>query len=152
MHTAVMQHLPRATAVIGAAAVSDFRPLAAATEKLRRTGPLTLELEPTEDILAEVGRRRARGTLLIAFAAETDSQNAVENGRKKLLRKGADAIVVNDVSLPGLGFDSESNAATLLTSEGAMELLPMSKVALAGHILDEVVRLRAAVTARLTSV
>ena len=152
MHTAVMQHLPRATAVIGAAAVSDFRPLAAATEKLRRTGPLTLELEPTEDILAEVGRRRARGTLLIAFAAETDSQNAVENGREKLLRKGADAIVVNDVSLPGLGFDSESNAATLLTSEGAMELLPMSKVALAGHILDEVVRLRAAATARLTSV
>jgi phosphopantothenoylcysteine decarboxylase / phosphopantothenate---cysteine ligase len=144
--------LPRATVVIGAAAVSDFRPVRAATEKLRRSGPLTLELEPTEDILAEVGHRRARGTLLVAFAAETDSQNAVANGREKLLRKKADAIVVNDVSLPGLGFDSESNAATLLTLEGASEFPPMSKIALAGHILDEVVRLRAAATAQLSTV
>ncbi|MBB5056454.1 phosphopantothenoylcysteine decarboxylase/phosphopantothenate--cysteine ligase [Granulicella aggregans] len=152
MHAAVMQYLPRATAVIGAAAVSDFRPLTAATEKLRRSGPLTLELEPTEDILAEVGRRRARGTLLIAFAAETDSENAIANGREKLLRKGADAIVVNDVSLPGLGFDSESNAATLLTQEGVTGLLPMSKGALAGHILDEVIRLRAAASAQLSAV
>jgi phosphopantothenoylcysteine decarboxylase/phosphopantothenate--cysteine ligase len=152
MSGAVMQYLPQATVVIGAAAVSDFRPVTVATEKLRRSGPMTIQLEPTEDILAEVGRKRAPGTVLIAFAAETDSKNAVENGREKLLRKGADAIVVNDVSLPGLGFDSESNAATLLTPEGVIEFLPMSKVALAGHILDEVVRLRATATARLSAV
>jgi phosphopantothenoylcysteine decarboxylase / phosphopantothenate---cysteine ligase len=152
MHAAVMQYLPQATVVIGAAAVSDFRPASVATEKLRRSGPLTIHLEPTEDILAEVGRRRAAGTILIAFAAETDSENAVENGREKLIRKGADAIVVNDVSLPGLGFDSESNAATLLTLEGDVDLPPMSKIALAGHILDTVGQLRAASSARLSAV
>jgi phosphopantothenoylcysteine decarboxylase/phosphopantothenate--cysteine ligase len=113
---------------------------------------LTIQLEPTEDILAEVGRRRAAGTILIAFAAETDSENAVENGREKLLRKGADAIVVNDVSLPGLGFDSESNAATLLTKEGEVALPPMSKLALAGRILDAVTQLRAAASSRLSAV
>ncbi len=152
MSAAVMQYLPQATVVIGAAAVSDFRPVMMATEKLRRSGPMMIQLEPTEDILAEVGRRRAAGTILIAFAAETDSENAVENGREKLLRKGADAIVVNDVSLPGLGFDSESNAATLLTLEGAAELPPMSKISLAGHILDEAVRLRATASTHLSAV
>jgi phosphopantothenoylcysteine decarboxylase/phosphopantothenate--cysteine ligase len=152
MRAAAMQHLAQATVVIGAAAVSDFRPATVATEKLRRSGPMTLQLEPTEDILAEVGRRRAPGTVLIAFAAETDSENAVENGREKLLRKGADAIVVTDVSLPGLGFDSESNAATLLTLEGEVDLPPMSKYALAGRILDCFVELRAATSARLSTV
>ena len=152
MHAAVMQYLPRATVVIGAAAVSDFRPVTVATEKLRRSGPLTLQLEPTEDILAEVGRRRAAGTLLIAFGAETDPANAIENGREKLLRKGADAIVVNNVSLPGLGFDSDSNAATFLTLEGEVDLPPMSKNALAGHILDAVVQLRTATSSRMIAI
>lgn len=152
MHRAVMEHLLQATVVIGAAAVSDFRPAMVAAEKLRRTGPMTLELEPTEDILADVGRRRAAGTLLIAFAAETDSVQAMENGRAKLLRKGADAIVVNDVSLPGLGFDSERNAATVLDAEGCRELAAMSKVALAGEILDEVARLRAGMSRQLSAV
>lgn len=152
MHTAVMERLPRATVVIGAAAVSDFRPVTIASEKLRRNGRLTLELEPTMDIVAEVSRCRARGTILIAFAAETDSASAVENGREKLLRKGADLIVINDVSVPGLGFDSESNAATLLTREGSRELTPMSKMAMASHILDEVSCLRARVSWQLSVV
>ena len=89
---------------------------------------------------------------MVAFAAETDCKNAVENGREKLRRKGADAIVVNDVSRPGLGFDSDLNEATLLNLEGAAELPSMSKTALAGHILDEIVRLRAAATARLSAI
>ena len=107
MRAAVLEHLPRATAVIGAAAVSDFRPVTVAAEKLRRKGPLTIELEPTADILAEVAEKRAAGTLVVAFAAETDSAGALGSGRAKLERKGADAVVVNDVSLPGLGFDSD---------------------------------------------
>jgi phosphopantothenoylcysteine decarboxylase/phosphopantothenate--cysteine ligase len=152
MRRAVLEQLPRATVVIGAAAVSDFRPVAAATEKLRRTGRLMLELEPTEDILAEVGERRAKGTILIAFAAETDSANSIENGQEKLRRKGADAIVVNDVSLPGLGFDSESNAATLLTGTGSRELPPMSKLRLANQILNEVANLRSAARRQLETV
>jgi phosphopantothenoylcysteine decarboxylase/phosphopantothenate--cysteine ligase len=143
MHAAVLRHLPRATAVIGAAAVSDFRPKTVALEKLRRTGPLTIELEPTADILAEVAAKRAAGTLMVAFAAETDSDGAVENGREKLIRKGADAIVVNDVSRPELGFDSDSNAATLLTRDGRRDLPAMSKAEMADEILDELALLRA---------
>jgi phosphopantothenoylcysteine decarboxylase/phosphopantothenate--cysteine ligase len=143
MHAAVLEHLPRATAVIGAAAVSDFRAAVVAPEKLRRTGRLTIELEPAADILADVAVKRAAGTILVAFAAETDSMGAVENGRAKLLRKGADAIVVNDVSRPGLGFDSDSNAATLLTRDGSRELAAMSKAAMADEILDELAMLRA---------
>jgi phosphopantothenoylcysteine decarboxylase/phosphopantothenate--cysteine ligase len=152
MHSAVLVHLPRVTAVIGAAAVSDFRPVSVATEKLRRTGPLTIELEPTADILADVARKRAAGTLLVAFAAETDSAAAVENGRAKLLRKGADAIVVNDVSRAGQGFDSDSNAATLLTREASRDLPAMSKAAMADEILDELASLRASAERRLQAV
>ena len=142
MHASVLAHLHRATAVIGAAAVSDFRPVNVAAEKLRRTGPLTIELEPTVDILADVATKRIAGTLLIAFAAETDSTLSIENGRKKLLRKGADAIVVNDVSQARLGFDSDWNAAMLLTRDGSRDLPEMSKLSMAEEILDELLGLR----------
>ncbi len=152
MRAAVLEHLPRATAVIGAAAVSDFRPKAVAAEKLRRTGPLTIELEPTADILADVAVKRAAGTLLVAFAAETDAAAAIENGHAKLLRKGADAIVINDVSRPGLGFDSDSNAATLLTREASRDLPAMSKVAMAHEILNQLATLRANAQRRFQAV
>ena len=142
MHASVLAHLPRATAVIGAAAVSDFRPVNVASEKLRRTGPLTIELEPTVDILADVATKRVAETLLIAFAAETDPTLSIENGRKKLLRKGADAIVVNDVSQARLGFDSDWNAAMLLTRDGSRDLPEMSKLSMAEEILDELLGLR----------
>ncbi|HWZ51265.1 MAG TPA: bifunctional phosphopantothenoylcysteine decarboxylase/phosphopantothenate--cysteine ligase CoaBC [Granulicella sp.] len=146
MRSAVLDRLPAATVVIGAAAVSDFRPTAVAPEKLRRTGNLTLQLEPTPDILAEVAEvaaQRQPATLLIAFAAETDAATALENGRAKLRRKGADAIVINDVSRPGLGFDSNANAATLLTGTEQIDLPPMPKSAMAGRILDQIPALRA---------
>ena len=152
MHAAVVTHLPRATAVIGAAAVSDFRPITVAREKLRRTGPLTIELEPTEDILADVARRRVAGTLLIAFAAETDSATAFEHGREKLLRKRADAIVINDISEVGLGFDSDRNAAVLLTLDRSRDLPVMSKVQMADEILDEILGMRATREQRLRAV
>jgi phosphopantothenoylcysteine decarboxylase/phosphopantothenate--cysteine ligase len=152
MRAAVLEHLPRATAVIGAAAVSDFRPITVAAEKLRRSGPLTLELEPTADILAEVAVKRAAGTLVVAFAAETDSAAALESGRAKLARKGADAIVINDVSLPGLGFDSERNAATILTHDGDRDVPPTSKATLAEAILDELAGLRSRAEQRLQTV
>ena len=108
MRAAVMEHLPKATVVIKAAAVADFRMSAASTEKLRREGHLHLDLEPTEDIIRGVvdarGSRENRpGTLVIAFAAELDAN--VERARAKLKLKGADAIVLNDVSRPGIGFD-----------------------------------------------
>jgi phosphopantothenoylcysteine decarboxylase/phosphopantothenate--cysteine ligase len=146
MHEAVLAHLPQATIVIKAAAVSDFRPTAVAPQKLRRSGPLTLSLEPTEDIAQSVAAHRNPGTLLIAFAAETpiDTQDLIRNAREKLIRKGADAIVANDVSQPALGFDSERNAATFITPTREVAFPAQSKSDLAHHILDEVAHLRAA--------
>jgi phosphopantothenoylcysteine decarboxylase/phosphopantothenate--cysteine ligase len=120
--------------------VADYRPVSVSGQKLKRTGPMTLELEPTEDILAEVVRRRRPGQLIVGFAAETE--NRMENGRAKLLRKGADAIVVNDVSGDGLGIDADLNAATFLTLSTAIELPEMPKRKLADRILDEILTLR----------
>ena len=140
MREAVLNRMKEATLVIKAAAVADYRPLNVSGQKLKRTGPLTLELAPTEDILAEVVRRRCPGQLIIGFAAETE--NRMENGRAKLLRKGADAIVVNDVSGNQVGIDSDFNAATFLTSSTAIELPAMPKRKLADRVLDEIVALR----------
>ncbi len=144
MHAAVLEHLPAATIVIKAAAVSDFRPAQIAAEKIHRNGPLTLALEPTEDIAQSVVYQRNPGTLVIAFAAETpfDQKDLLANARAKLARKGADAIVANDVSAPGLGFDSERNAATFLTPTRQIDFPAQSKSDLATHILDEIVDLR----------
>jgi phosphopantothenoylcysteine decarboxylase/phosphopantothenate--cysteine ligase len=140
MRHAVLSRLDRVTIVIKAAAVADYRPKVLAEQKMKRTGPITLEFEPTEDILREVVISKRPGTLVIGFAAETE--NLIEHGRDKLLRKGADAIVLNDVSRPGLGFDSDRNAATFLTTKTAIELPEMTKHQLASRILDEVIALR----------
>jgi phosphopantothenoylcysteine decarboxylase/phosphopantothenate--cysteine ligase len=140
MRAAVFAHLPEATIVIKAAAVADYKPLMQAEQKLKRSGPLVLELEPTEDILAEIVQRRNPGVLVIGFAAETE--NVLTHGRDKLLRKGADAIVLNDVSREGVGFDADRNAATFLTHATAIDLPEMSKRELASRILEEVLALR----------
>jgi phosphopantothenoylcysteine decarboxylase / phosphopantothenate---cysteine ligase len=140
MRQAVLERMTEATLVIKAAAVADYRPVNVSDQKLKRTGPITLELAPTEDILAEVVRRRRPGQLIVGFAAETE--NRMENGRAKLLRKGADAIVVNDVSREGIGIDADNNAATFLTASTAIELPEMSKRKLADRILDEILTLR----------
>jgi phosphopantothenoylcysteine decarboxylase / phosphopantothenate---cysteine ligase len=226
MHHAVMEHLPAATIVIGAAAVADFRlPAASASaDKLRREGPLHLTLEPTEDIIRsvtatlstatprsstdrtapipdrpngrisaharaiaeaqqqasesaekpvpEIGRDFSPGTngtnftralapgtrfldesasklpshptLVIAFAAETHTD--ISRARAKLLAKGADAIVLNDISQPHLGFDSDFNAATFITPTDAIDLPSAPKRDLADRILDQVLTLRPALT------
>ncbi|MGB7135072.1 MAG: bifunctional phosphopantothenoylcysteine decarboxylase/phosphopantothenate--cysteine ligase CoaBC [Acidobacteriaceae bacterium] len=140
MRKAVLGRLDQATMVIKAAAVADYRPRVQADQKLRRKGPLHLDLEPTEDILAEVVERRRPGMLIVGFAAETE--DVVAHGRDKLLRKGADAIVLNDVSREGLGFDSDRNAVTFLTLDRAIDLPEMSKRELADHVLDEILALR----------
>lgn len=140
MRNAVLERMGEATLVIKAAAVADYRPLNVSAQKLKRTGPLTLELVATEDILAEVVRRRKAGQLIVGFAAETE--NRMENGRAKLMAKGADAIVVNDVAGNGAGIDADDNAATFLTSSTAVELPLMPKRELADRILDEILMLR----------
>jgi phosphopantothenoylcysteine decarboxylase/phosphopantothenate--cysteine ligase len=140
MREAVLERMTGSTLIVKAAAVADYRPVLVAEQKMKRTGPISLELLPTEDILAEVVRRRRPGQLIVGFAAETE--NRMENGRAKLLRKGADAIVVNDVSGEGIGFDADVNAATFLTLTTSIEMPVMPKRELADRILDEILTLR----------
>jgi phosphopantothenoylcysteine decarboxylase/phosphopantothenate--cysteine ligase len=140
MREAVLARMEESTLIIKAAAVADYRPVVVSDHKLKRMGPITLELAPTEDILAEVVRRRQPGQLIIGFAAETE--NRMENGRAKLLRKGADAIVVNTVSSDGVGIEADTNAATFLTLTTSIELPQMPKRQLADRIFDEILTLR----------
>src|SRR5271156_4597989 len=139
MRNAVLELLPHATIVIKTAAVSDYRPKSAASQKIKRSGPMTLELEPTVDILGEI-KRYKQSQLIIGFAAET--QNALENARKKLTSKSLDAIVVNDVSREGVGFDSDRNAVTIITQHEVVEVPETTKWEVAQRVLDQVVRLR----------
>ncbi len=142
MELAALAELAGATVVIKAAAVADFRVREAAAGKLRRRGALTLELEPTEDIVAEMVARRNVGTIIVAFAAE--AENVEANARAKLLRKGVDAIVANDISSPEFGFDSDRNAGVFITADRAVTLRPAAKTVMAERILDEVLVLRQA--------
>jgi phosphopantothenoylcysteine decarboxylase/phosphopantothenate--cysteine ligase len=123
-----------------AAAPADFR-APAASEKLKRQDGLKLQLEPTEDILASLTAQRVDGQTIVGFAAEHGGE-AVERARGKLKRKGADMIVLNDVSNPEIGFESERNAVTLISAGGESEVPIDSKDAVAEAILDEVERLR----------
>jgi phosphopantothenoylcysteine decarboxylase/phosphopantothenate--cysteine ligase len=100
---------------------------------------MALELEPTTDILGEIARRKS-SQLVIGFAAET--QNALENARKKLAAKSLDAIVVNDVSREGVGFDSDRNAVTIITEHAVVEVPETSKWEVAQRVLDQVAILR----------
>ncbi len=139
MLAAVLRLLPESTVVIKTAAVADFRPKAAAAQKIKRKGEMTLELEPTADILAEVARRKT-SQVIVGFAAETE--NVLENARKKLASKSLDAIVVNDVSREGVGFDSDRNAATIISQSEVVEVPETSKWEVAHRVLDQVVKLR----------
>jgi phosphopantothenoylcysteine decarboxylase/phosphopantothenate--cysteine ligase len=139
MRQAVLKLLPEATIVIKTAAVSDYRPKSAASHKIKRTGPVTLELEPTTDILSEIARHK-HSQLIVGFAAETE--NALENARKKLASKSLDAIVVNDVSREAVGFDSDRNAVTIITQHEVVEVPETTKWEVAQRVLDQVVRLK----------
>ena len=139
MLEAVLRLMPEASIVIKTAAVADYTVSHPAEEKLKRTGRMTLDLEPTPDILAEVARRRT-SQVVIGFAAET--QNVLENAKNKLAAKSLDAIVVNDVSKPGIGFDSERNAVTILTASETIDVPETTKWEVAQRVLDQAVRLK----------
>ncbi len=128
-----------ADALVMAAAVADFRPRVTATTKLTRGEGTTLELEPTEDILAEVGARAGeldRRPVIVGFAAETGS---LDRAPDKLRRKGADLLVANDVSEPGSGFGTDTNRVTILAADGSRDDLPLlSKRQVADRLLDRV--------------
>jgi phosphopantothenoylcysteine decarboxylase/phosphopantothenate--cysteine ligase len=139
MRDAVLANLERSTIIIKAAAVADFTVRQVANQKIKRTGAITLELEPTADILKEIAARKG-SRMVIGFAAET--QNALENARKKLQSKSLDAIVVNDVSKAGIGFDSERNAVTILTTTDEITVPETSKWEVAHRVLDIVAKLK----------
>jgi phosphopantothenoylcysteine decarboxylase/phosphopantothenate--cysteine ligase len=146
MHDAVMKNLARASIFIGAAAVADYRPVRRSPEKIKKTeSSLSLELERTTDILRAVADARQDGLLVIGFAAETE--NVIQNAREKLSAKNLDAIVANDVSRDGAGFDSVTNEVTIMSSDrnAPIHVPLMEKTSVADIILDEVVRLRSRV-------
>ncbi len=141
MRTEVLEHAREASIVIKAAAVADYTAKHPAAQKLKRKGEMTLELVPTQDILAELGARRVSpAQVIIGFAAET--QNGIENARAKLKSKKADAIVLNDVSQPGIGFGSERNAATIVMAGAEIEVAETTKLELARHVLDAALKIR----------
>jgi phosphopantothenoylcysteine decarboxylase/phosphopantothenate--cysteine ligase len=139
MRDAVMNLLPQATIVIKTAAVSDYRPKSAAGQKLKRKGPMTLDLEATPDILKELSLKKT-SQMIVGFAAETE--NVLENARQKLVSKNLDAIVVNDVSREGVGFDSDRNAVTIITGDEVVEVPETTKWEVAQRVLDQIVRIR----------
>ena len=148
MLAAVLRLLPESTAVIKTAAVADFRPKAAAGQKIKRKGPMTLELEPTTDILAEIARHKTRSNGSQGLQAADHRRicrRDREHPRKRPQEAGSkslDAIVVNDVSREGVGFDSDRNAVTIITHDEVVEVPETSKWEVAQRVLDQVVKLR----------
>jgi phosphopantothenoylcysteine decarboxylase/phosphopantothenate--cysteine ligase len=139
MRDAVLDLLPQASIIIKTAAVSDYRAKTTSPQKIKRKGPIALELEPTADILQEIAFRK-QSQIVVGFAAETE--NVLENARQKLAAKRLDAIVVNDVSREGIGFDSERNEVTIITHDEIVDVPETTKWEVAQRVLDQVVRLR----------
>ena len=141
MRQAVLERWPQTTIAIKAAAAADYRPRQRAAQKIRKSGKeFILELEPTEDILAELGAKKGK-RILVGFAAETEEMLGRASG--KLRSKNLDLIVANDVSTADSGFDSDYNTVAILGRNGVERHLPkLRKTAVAQEILNEVVRLR----------
>ena len=138
MASLVATHLPQCDVVVMTAAVGDFAPKTVSKEKIKKgkNDKIDLELLPTQDILAQIARNKTR-QIVVGFAAET--QNLVESALEKLARKKLDMIVANDVSAPGIGFQSDSNQVTFIKSEREIESMPLlSKIEIADLILDRI--------------
>jgi phosphopantothenoylcysteine decarboxylase/phosphopantothenate--cysteine ligase len=141
MHQAVMAHVADADVVVMSAAVADYTIAAPDAQKIAKSdGPLTLTLTRTRDILGDLGalpeRRSSERPVLVGFAAET--HDVIAHARQKLVRKGIDLIVANDVSQPGVGFDGDTNAVTLVTRDEVEDVPLQSKSLVASRILDRI--------------
>jgi phosphopantothenoylcysteine decarboxylase/phosphopantothenate--cysteine ligase len=141
MREAVLTHLDKASILLMAAAVSDYRPKQTAPGKIKKSEwKAVLELERNSDILSEAGDRKGN-RILVGFAAETE--NLLQNAQSKLKEKKLDLIVANDISLPGAGFEVDTNIVKMIDCAGKVEELPlMTKEELADRILDRVAQLR----------
>ncbi len=142
MFDAVMKEISNTTVFIAAAAVADYRPSQRADNKIKKNSDeMTIALEKTKDILAEVGKTKQNGLLVVGFAAETN--DVLNHAKLKLERKGLDVIVANDITQAGAGFNTDTNIITIITKDKEPIALPMmSKSEAANHILDQVKNLR----------
>lgn len=136
MANACLERAAEVDLIIGAAAVSDFRPAVYSPQKVKKgDADLTVKLARTPDIMAELGKRKRNGQVLVAFSADT--QDLAANAKRKLAKKNADLVVANDISRPGAGFAVDTNIATLIFRDGRKEeLSQMSKRELAGVIIE----------------
>ena len=141
---------PDCDVLLMAAAVADFRPVEPAGHKLKKDGrhELMVAMEPTSDVLSGLAAERRPGQVLVGFAAET-GEGAVAHGRDKLTRKHLDAVVVNDVAAPGIGFESRDNEVTVITAAGEQHVPRGAKSDVARVILSCVDRLRADLGSRI---
>lgn len=141
MASAVFERAQEAQVVIMAAAVGDYAPKETSSEKIKKgAGGLTLELSPTVDILAELGKRKREGQVLVGFAAESDQLE--ENARKKLVAKNLDLVCANPINEEGVGFASEDNLLTLIDPSGVTSRLPlMSKDEVAEQVIERIVEI-----------
>jgi phosphopantothenoylcysteine decarboxylase/phosphopantothenate--cysteine ligase len=144
LEQAAREHFQQADVLLMAAAVADFRPLSPHESKITKTGrdELVVEMEPTTDVLAALAAGRRPGQTIIGFAAE-HGEGAADRARDKLERKGVDAIVLNDVSKPGIGFDSPQNEVSIVTRAGTREVPKALKAEVARAIIEVVEELHA---------
>ena len=150
---ACRERFPAADVLLMAAAVADYRPAEARADKIKKAdagATLALELEQTEDVLTALAAERRPGQLLIGFAAESGA-GAVEHARDKLQRKRLDAVVVNDVSAPGIAFDAPDNEVTIVTADGETHVPRATKAAVAAKVLDAVLSRRSSSDVKVSS-
>ena len=137
MYEAVTERSADMDLIIKAAAVADYRPAIVASEKTKKAdGQLSIELERTDDILKYLGDHKKPGQFLCGFSMET--QNMIENSRKKLDKKHLDMVIANNLKEAGAGFETDTNIVTILTKDTTIELPIMSKEEVAFHILDHI--------------
>ncbi len=143
LRQACEEEFPTCNVLLMTAAVADFRPSAPAAGKIKKTGRdrLQVKLEPTADVIAGLAAQRRPGQTLVGFAAE-HGERAIECGRSKLEGKDLDAVVVNDISRPDIGFEVDANEVTIITADGERHVPRASKMQVAGAILDAIERLR----------
>ena len=150
---ACRERFPAADVLLMAAAVADYRPAEARADKIKKAdagATLALELEQTEDVLTALAAERRPGQLLVGFAAESGAR-AVEHARGKLQRKRLDAVVVNDVSAPGIAFDAPDNEVTIVTADGETHVPRATKAAVAAKVLDAVLSRRSSSDVKVSS-
>jgi phosphopantothenoylcysteine decarboxylase / phosphopantothenate---cysteine ligase len=150
---ACRERFPAADVLLMAAAVADYRPAEARADKIKKAdagATLALELEQTEDVLTALAAERRPGQLLVGFAAESGTR-AVEHARGKLQRKRLDAVVVNDVSAPGIAFDAPDNEVTIVTADGETHVPRSTKAAVAAKVLDAVLSRRSSSDVKVSS-